>query len=84
MTATMLIVRHVQLLNSSKILINLLGMTNPAGTNHTFTLQTFNGDNFDQVMCQSTTIVTTRKASMQKCQSALSVSQVTINQQAKY
>jgi hypothetical protein len=80
----MVVVRHIQLLNSSQILISLVGLTNPATTNHTFIVQTFKGDSLDQIMCQSSISVTTRKASPQKCQSSLSVSLTTINQEAKY
>jgi hypothetical protein len=80
----MVFVKNVEQINSSKILVRINGLTNPSSTNHTFKVQTYDGDNVNQIKCQSSIAITLRKADLQNCSLAVRSSLSTINAQAKY
>jgi hypothetical protein len=84
LTERMIQVQYIEQSNSSKILVQLRGLTNPSSINNTFRVQTYSGDNINQVKCQSSIQVLLRKADTQNCSLTVKAALLTMNTQTKY
>jgi len=80
----MIEINDVYLSSNNKIIINISGLINPSTLTHSFTLQSYEGNNVDQIMCMSTTTITLLQSNIMTCSLTVSASQITGNQQANY